>query len=58
VKNGQAPNKRLQRTNFTVTIFALRGKTAASKICSLSRALCRQSKMRASRKEARLIKES
>jgi hypothetical protein len=32
-------NKRLHRTNFTVTFFALRGKKAASKISSVSRAL-------------------
>ena len=37
-----SPNKRLQRTNFTVTFFALRSKKAASKICSLRRALCFQ----------------
>jgi hypothetical protein len=34
-----AHNKRLHRTNFTVTFFALRGKKAANKICSVSRAL-------------------
>src|SRR5690554_4956626 len=35
----QKHNNQLHRTNFTVTIFSLRGKNAASKICSVSRAL-------------------
>jgi len=38
--SGKRANKRLHRTNFTVTTFALRGKTAARKIYSVSRALC------------------